>query len=258
MSTTHIHLAAILLLMTSVTFGFDSNVSVTSTDDGVRVDALPPEYVWSPWQLPPRPFLVPELSTAWLAEEPQPANSPEAGLPTADFDSALSRPASVISGEGDLPGGTTPGELKQPTASYPLGDVLNSPAKPSVTGFLDFNYYWDTREFNTLTINTGANLPYDVQYFQLTNFSSALDSPDTLRDWRGFFTEIHFRRAISKENPLLKPFDWSLMFADGSTAPDVQRLGVRFRLQDSPGLLGHLMKDVLKLQYSVTLQCLGK
>lgn len=157
--------------------------------------------------------------------------------------------------------GPSPGELERlpPTEPIePFDDMLfeSDTAKHKTTGFLDFNYYWDTRQFNTLTINAGANLPHDIQYFQLTNFDSPLDDPGSLSDLSGFYTEIHLRRPIAKDHPWLKPFDTTWMYADGSTAGNVHRLGVRWRFHDTPGLIEYLFDEVLKFQYSLNFHLL--
>ena len=124
------------------------------------------------------------------------------------------------------------------------------------TGFLDFNYYWDDREFSVLTINAGAKLPHKFEYFQFVNFTSPLGDPSELEDWNDFFTEIHLRRPISEEISILRPLDWNLMWADGGFAEEVGRFGIRWRLQDTVGPLGDFVSNTLKLRYSLTFHVL--
>jgi len=127
-----------------------------------------------------------------------------------------------------------------------------SPSDHRNSGFLDFNYYWDNRDFNILTINAGANLPYDFQYFQFVNYTSPLNDPTELENWNDFFTEIHLRRPIAANSRLLGHLDWNLMWADGGFTDEVGRLGIRWRLHDTVGPLGNFVSESLGLQYSVT------
>lgn len=120
------------------------------------------------------------------------------------------------------------------------------------TGFLDFNYYYDTRDFNVLTVNAGAKLPHDFEYFQFANYRSQFGNESTLEDWNNFFTEIHLRRPIAKDSEWFRHLDWTLMWADGSLPEEVGRLGVRWRFQDTPGSVGDFFRDTLKLRYSLT------
>ena len=119
------------------------------------------------------------------------------------------------------------------------------------TGFLDFNYYGDTRNFNVLTINAGAKLPYDFEYFQFVNYTSQLGNESALENWTDFFTEIHLRRPIAKDSEWLKHLDWTVMWADGGRPQEVGRLGVRWRLHDTPGAFGEFFRETLKLKYSL-------
>ena len=119
------------------------------------------------------------------------------------------------------------------------------------TGFVDFNYYGDTRNFSVLTINAGAKLPYDFEYFQFVNYTSPLGNESALENWTDFFTEIHLRRPIAKDSEWFKHLDWTVMWADGSGPQEVGRLGVRWRFQDTPGPIGSFFRDTLKLNYSL-------
>ncbi|MFT4560048.1 MAG: hypothetical protein ACI92S_005445 [Planctomycetaceae bacterium] len=119
------------------------------------------------------------------------------------------------------------------------------------TGFLDFNYYGDTRNFSVLTVNAGAKLPYDFEYFQFVNYTSQLGNESALENWTDFFTEIHLRRPIAKDSEWFKHLDWTVMWADGSGPQEVGRLGVRWRFQDTPGPIGSFFRDTLKLNYSL-------
>lgn len=118
-----------------------------------------------------------------------------------------------------------------------------------ITGFVDLNTYWDTRNFSSTTVNLLANLPYDFQYFQLLNLEGSVDSGS--HDLRNFFTEMNLRRKVSRDNPILSHLDWTMQYADGTIPHGVLRFGCRCRVQDSPGRLGRFFKDVLKVNYSI-------
>jgi hypothetical protein len=135
---------------------------------------------------------------------------------------------------------------------YPNDGNFRSSCEPPHrnTGFLDFNIHWDTRDFASTTLNAGAKLPNDFEYFQLLNLDSAIDSG--AYDWTSFYTEINLRRRISKDNDYLKPFDWTVQYADGSTARGVLRFGTRWRLPDTAGTVGYIFKELLNLKYNVS------
>ncbi len=163
--------------------------------------------------------------------------------------------STALSNTGFDQPGATPGELQRlPPVGFegPSPEETGQPDEPHhYTGFIDLNYYWDTRQFNTLTINAGANLPYDVEYFQFLNLNSQLDDAGALEDLEGFYTEMHFRRPIAKDSRWLKPLDWTVMYADGTGIPDVTRLGIRWRTHDTPGGVGDFLTEQLKLEYSL-------
>ncbi|MEO9872035.1 hypothetical protein [Ekhidna sp.] len=72
------------------------------------------------------------------------------------------------------------------------------------TGFLDFNGYYDTREFSTLTLNMLANLKNKFQYFSLTNFEGAKHSSDLGQ----YYTEQNVRWSIKKNGPFILSTQW--------------------------------------------------
>jgi len=134
---------------------------------------------------------------------------------------------------------------------FPLADSGHH-----VTGFMDLNYYYDTRHTTVFTANLGAKLPHDFEFFQLLNLTGSFGDGSDSTDWTGYYTELNLRRPIAKENDYLKHLDWTVQFADGSQGSDVLRLGVRWRLQDTPGALGGFVKDTLKLNYSINLHAI--
>jgi len=76
-----------------------------------------------------------------------------------------------------------------------------------------------------------------------------------LGDWSDFFTVIHLSRPIAKTHYWLAPLDWTLMHADGSVAPSIQRLGIRWRVNDTPGPVDYWTTKI-GLAYSVSFHLL--
>ena len=132
-----------------------------------------------------------------------------------------------------------------------LSDVFDVPDH-EFKGFVDLNYYWDDRDFNVLTVNTGAKLPYDFEYFSLLNVFGSFGDASELENWTGFFTEHNLRRPIAKDSECLKSMDWNIQWADGNGPNEVLRLGIRNRFHDMPGPIGDLFRDVLKTKYVIT------
>lgn len=95
------------------------------------------------------------------------------------------------------------------------------------SGFVDFNGYYDTREFSVLTINILAKLPHRFQYFSLTNYQGPSNSSDV----SGFYAEHNVRWGIRKG----LPFDLTYQFVTRQGIKnDDHRLGVRWRVTSTP------------------------
>lgn len=114
--------------------------------------------------------------------------------------------------------------------------------KHHTTGFIDFNMYYDTRDFNVMTINILAKLPNRFQYFSLTNYLSDNESVDLAN----FYSEQNLRWQINKMSSL----DLTLQYVmrQGSANDDL-RFGVRWRLSDTRKLAGIFKK--LNMSYSL-------
>lgn len=120
-------------------------------------------------------------------------------------------------------------------------------AQAPLGGFLDFNGYYDTRAFSTLTVNLLSNLPSGFQYFSLTNFSGAVDAA-TAGDLGAFYSEQHLRWSPSSTLPLDLTALWNLKSGEQN---DVVRFGVRWRPGDTRGI-GHVLRK-LRLSYTLNL-----
>jgi hypothetical protein len=99
--------------------------------------------------------------------------------------------------------------------------------KPKISGFLDFNEYYDTKGHSTFTLNLMANFTTRFQYFSLTNYSSGTKSTDL----NGYYAEHHFRWNINKKLPL----DLTQLWVNQSgPSNDNVKYGIRWRLNQTP------------------------
>ncbi|MBM1107315.1 hypothetical protein JQC67_14260 [Aurantibacter crassamenti] len=117
----------------------------------------------------------------------------------------------------------------------------NTIEKPKITGFVDFNGYYDTREFSVLTYNILANVNR-FQYFSLTNYKSGKQS----FDFETNYAEHNLRYSLSKTSPL----DVTLQYVMRNGADnDDFRFGLRARLQSIKKLSSFFKK--LNMSYSI-------
>ncbi|WP_339710366.1 hypothetical protein [uncultured Kriegella sp.] len=113
---------------------------------------------------------------------------------------------------------------------------------PHLSGFVDFNFYYDTREFSVLTYNILANLPKRFQYFSLTNYQSSNESFDL----NSVYAEHNVRWALHKS----KPIDLTLQYVmRGGDDNDDFRLGFRWRAHAAKKLFSFFKK--LNSSYSI-------
>lgn len=123
-------------------------------------------------------------------------------------------------------------------------------AADSDTGLtlLDINVYpylSETNSDNYLTVNLAAKLPHRFSYFSLTNVGR-LERGGGLSDKLTLYTEQNIRWKISDTSPL--DLTAQLNFRTGSEN-DRYRLGIRWRLNDTPGISDLFAK--LNLKYSL-------
>lgn len=95
------------------------------------------------------------------------------------------------------------------------------------SGFIDFNGYYDNREYGELTINSLANLKNGFQYFSLTNYTSA----DPSMDFSGFYSEQNLRWTPIKKIPFSLTTQWVLK---GDQNNDNLRFGVIWKVSKTP------------------------
>ncbi|MCJ8163933.1 hypothetical protein MKJ04_03705 [Pontibacter sp. E15-1] len=103
------------------------------------------------------------------------------------------------------------------------------PVPETASGFLDFNGYYDTRDFSVMTINALARLQHGFEYFSLTNFQGAKGTSDL----SGFYTEQNLRWAPSRALPLSLTAQWVIRAGDSN---DNLFLGFIWRPTDMPKL----------------------
>jgi hypothetical protein len=103
------------------------------------------------------------------------------------------------------------------------------------TGFVDFNGYYDTREFSVMTVNILAKLNHRFQYFSLTNYWGANRSSDLA----SFYSEQNIRWTIQEKSPVDLTVQYVIRQGDGNN--DL-RPGIRWRLSSTKGLSGLFKK----------------
>ncbi|WP_204602122.1 hypothetical protein [Paremcibacter congregatus] len=129
---------------------------------------------------------------------------------------------------------------------YPLS--AQADVKNSGGGFIDFNaypYLSDTDNDTIVTINVAAKLENRFSYFSLLNLGK---KSGTEADTVTYYTEQNLRWKITETSP----FDLTIQlnFRSGEKN-DRHRLGVRWRLNDTPGLVDFF--KALHLKYALNL-----
>ena len=91
------------------------------------------------------------------------------------------------------------------------------------SGFLDFNAYYDSRNYAVLTYNLFAKLPSGIQYFSLTNYQGSENNSDL----SVYYSEHNLRYPMLKDIPIDATYQYV-----GRTGlkNDKHRLGIRLRL----------------------------
>lgn len=90
-------------------------------------------------------------------------------------------------------------------------------------GFLDFNTYYDTRNFETHTLNARLDLPGPFSYFGFTNWTGN-QTGDNWFDYGDHYTE----QSLYYDQIFSTPFDLTIQYADLSGPNnDVMRTGIQ-------------------------------
>ncbi|MBI4424049.1 MAG: hypothetical protein HY554_10000 [Elusimicrobia bacterium] len=111
------------------------------------------------------------------------------------------------------------------------GPIRAEPLKV-VGGYLDFNYYYDTRDLNVLTINSDLRMTSRLEYFSFVNYMNTARTSRN-QDLAAYYTEQNLRWALPSE----LPFDLGAQFASADGGKnDVLRAGARWRASSTPAL----------------------
>lgn len=110
--------------------------------------------------------------------------------------------------------------------------IAQSANKP--TGFIDFNGYYDTRNYSVLTYNILANWPNRVQYFSLTNIQGSQANAEL----SNYYAEHNIRFAVSEASPFDATVQYVMKSGENN---DKIRLGVRWRMNNFKAL-----SDIMK------------
>lgn len=153
-------------------------------------------------------------------------------------------------------------EIPAPLSAQPVhieqdaGDVEIPDNEPQadeslpVTGFIDLNGYYDTRDATGLTINLLAVFPLGIHYFSFVNFFSPVGGTRA-GDQQAFYSEQNLRWAPIDEVPVDATVQWVIQSGGEN---DLLRLGLRWRVSDTPGI-GDLLR-YLNVDYSLNLHLL--
>ncbi|OUS12249.1 hypothetical protein A9Q89_06615 [Gammaproteobacteria bacterium 53_120_T64] len=120
-------------------------------------------------------------------------------------------------------------------------------------GFVDINIYpylSDVKTDNLVTVNIAAKLGGRFSYFSLNNMASA-EGRKSFSDLNRYYSEQNIRWQISTHSPL--DLTLQMNFRSGANN-DRHRLGLRWRLNDSPGLKAAFEK--IHLSYSINLHAI--
>lgn len=114
------------------------------------------------------------------------------------------------------------------------------------SGFIDHNYYYDSRDYNVLTLNIGGKISEKAQYFSLTNYFNTAEA-DKNFETTNFYTEQNLRWLImSGAWPTDLTAQWVMQSNSGN---DLLRLGARLRVSSVEKFSSFFNK--FKTRYSV-------
>ena len=102
-------------------------------------------------------------------------------------------------------------------------------------GFIDYNYYYDTREKTELTINKLYVINSSFNFFGFVNYSNAFKT-ENKDDLEGFYSENNLRWKFNESLPFSLTGQWVLV---GGEKNDAFRLGLLWHVNES-------FKDVFK------------
>lgn len=116
---------------------------------------------------------------------------------------------------------------KKPISENDIGDDKAG----SISGGLDANYTYDTRDMNRLTIDARLGLPYRFSYRSYFNFDSAMGPDNSNFDTTNFYSEQNLWWNPYSPVPVDLAFQWQLL---SGPANDLALFGLRYRISDTP------------------------
>lgn len=113
-------------------------------------------------------------------------------------------------------------------------------------GFLDFNTYHDTRNFQVMTLNASIDLPGPFSYFSLTNWQGDPTGADEAFNYSNYLTEQNLFYKIGAS-----PYDLAVQYLSLTGEDnDLLRFGVQAHVDKLPWLSKILNK--INARYTLT------
>lgn len=100
-----------------------------------------------------------------------------------------------------------------------------------VSGSLDANYTYDTRDMNRLTLDTLIFFPHGISYYNFFHLNSNMNGDNDNLEITNFYHEHDIWWNFYKKLPLDAVFQWQV--GQGG-ANDNARFGFRWRISDTP------------------------
>jgi hypothetical protein len=121
---------------------------------------------------------------------------------------------------------------------------------------IDFNAYYDYRDFATFTVNIFSELPYGLSYFSFVDFYNEIKHKD-IEDLTIFYTEQNLYWALSKKVPLDVTIQWAIASGESyeEIPSDYLRVGCQWRLSDTPVI--EKIFHALNFSYSINFHLLN-
>ena len=109
--------------------------------------------------------------------------------------------------------------------------IVQADRDDRVSGSLDMNYTYDTRDMNRITLDTLIFFPYRISYYNVFHLNSLMDTSGDNFDIDNFYHEQDLWWAPFENIPVDAAVQ--LQVVQG-TINDQLRLGFRWRISDTP------------------------
>lgn len=111
--------------------------------------------------------------------------------------------------------------------------VVHEEPSKKVTGMVDMNYTYDTRDMNRLTFDVGANFSHGLSYYAFINLNSQMAVNGSNFDIDTYYHEQDFWWHFYQSLPLDLAFQYQSLSGPGN---DQARFGFRWRISDTDGV----------------------